>query len=44
MENLKGVVRDFIKGNIASSFPDKLVKKYKQDVVVNFAAESHVGR
>jgi len=44
-ENLEGVDHVFIKGNI-SNYDEvkKVVDEYKVDVIVNFAAETHVDR
>jgi len=44
MENLKGVECDFIRGDVASPFLEEIVRRYRPDIVVNFAAESHVDR
>ncbi|MCY0849399.1 dTDP-glucose 4,6-dehydratase [Sulfuracidifex metallicus] len=44
-ENLEGIDHVFIKGNISNNDEvKKVVDEYKVDVIVNFAAETHVDR
>jgi dTDP-glucose 4,6-dehydratase len=44
LENIRDIKHIFIKGDVASTNLEDSIKKYKPDVLVNFAAESHVDR
>ena len=44
MENINDVKHIFIKGDVSSPELEESIKKYRPEIVVNFAAESHVDR
>jgi dTDP-glucose 4,6-dehydratase len=44
LENIKDVKHIFIKGDVSSSGLEECIKKYGPEIIVNFAAESHVDR
>lgn len=43
-ENLQGTEHDFIRGDVRGPELHEAIKSYRPDVVVNFAAETHVDR